>query len=88
MGICVFLYNQKLQRIDAGEVLPLAPSTRSASSPPPSLTSLEVTVPPTEPDEVEELVKQLAKTKKVAELKRQLAEAQALLEDPTPARFN
>jgi hypothetical protein len=74
MGICVFLYKQKLQRVDAGEIAP------STISPSPSLISLEVTVPTTEPDEVEELVKQIAKAKKVADLKRQLAEA---LEEPT-----
>jgi hypothetical protein len=78
MGICVFLYNQKLQRVDAGEIAPAPPSApppSSAPSAPPSAPP-----PPFAPlDEVEELVKQLAKTKKVAELKRQLAEAQALL---------
>ena len=76
MGICVFLYNQKLQRIDAGEVLPLAPSTRSASSPASSL--------PAPLGEIEELENQIAKTKKIADLKRLLAEAQQALEDPLP----
>jgi hypothetical protein len=72
MAIGVFLSNQKVQRVDTGVIAP---------APPPSLASLEVTVPPTEPDEVDELEKQITKAKKVANLKRQLAEA---LEEPTP----
>jgi hypothetical protein len=79
MGICVFLYNQKLQRVDAGEIAP---------SPPPPPSSLPAPPPPSLPayvplDVVEELEKLLARTKMVAELKRQLAEA---IEDPTPTR--
>ena len=64
---------QKLQRVETGVIAP-APTSPSAPPLPPS-SSL---------DEVEDLEKQLAKTKKVADLKRQLAEAQALLEDPLP----
>ena len=75
MGICVFLYNQKLQRIDTGVILPPSPPT-SLLGPPP--------LPPSAPlDEVEALEKQIAKAKKVAELKRLLAEA---IEDTTPTR--
>ena len=78
MGICVFLYNQKLQRIDTGVIAPAPPPT----SPPPA--SLPTPPPPSASlDEVEELEKQIAKAKKVAELMRLLAEA---IEDTTPTR--
>ena len=73
---------QKLQRIDAGEIAP------STISPSPSLISLEVTVPTAEVDEEEVLVKQIAKAKKVADLRRQLAEAQGAFEEPPPSRSN
>ena len=78
MGICVFLCIQKLQRVDTGVIaLPPPPLASSpASSPASSL--------PAPLGEIEELEKELAKTKKIADLKRQLAEAQALLEDPLP----
>ena len=75
MGICAFLYNQKLQRIDTGVIAPAPPLASSPASSPPS---------PSAPlDEVEALEKQIAKAKKVAELKRLLAEA---IEDTTPTR--
>jgi hypothetical protein len=77
------------QQVSAGEVSVDA-STRSASPPPPYLTSLEFTAPPAEVDEAELLEKQIAKTKKVADLQKQLAEAQALLEEAQapPPRSN
>jgi hypothetical protein len=59
---------QKLQRVDTGAITP-------PSAPPAHSASL---------DEVEDLEKQLVKTKKIAELKRLLAEAQQALEDPLP----
>ena len=77
MGICVFLCMQKLQRVETGVIAP-APSSPPRSAPPAPLP------PSASLDEVEDLEKLLAKTKKVTELKRQLAEAQALLEDPLP----
>jgi len=78
MGICVFLCIQKLQRVDTGVIaLPPPPLASSpASSPASSL--------PAPLGEIEELEKELAKTKKIADLKRQLAEAQQALEDPLP----
>ena len=75
MGICVFLCIQKLQRVDTGAITPPSPPRSASRGPLPPSASL---------DEVEDLEKLLAKTKKVTELKRQLAEAQALLEDPLP----
>jgi hypothetical protein len=77
MGICVFLYNQKLQRIDTGVIAPPSPPTSLLG--PPSLP------PSASLDEVEELEKQIAKAKKVAELKRLLAEAQGAFEEPPPS---
>ena len=79
MGICVFLSNQKVQRVDAKAIEVLVPSPPSA--PPPS-------APPAELGVVELLEKQIADTKKVAELRRQLAEAQALLDAPTRSTWN
>jgi hypothetical protein len=77
MGICVFLCIQKLQRVDTGAITPPPPSPPRSAPPAPLPPSASL-------DEVEDLEKLLAKTKKVTELKRQLAEAQALLEDPLP----
>ena len=84
MGICVFLSNQKVQRVDAKAIEVLVPSPPSApppSAPPPS-------APPAELGVVELLEKQIADTKKVAELRRQLAEAQALIDAPTRSTWN
>ena len=75
MGICVFLCIHKLQRVDTGAITPPSPPR---SAPPAHLP------PSASLDEVEELEKQLAKTNKIAELKRLLAEAQQALEDPLP----
>jgi len=68
---------QKLQRVDTGVIAPTPPPSAPASSPSPAPPSASL-------DEVEELEKQLAKTNKIAELKRLLAEAQQALEDPLP----
>ena len=81
MGICVFLCIQKLQRVDTGVIAlpppPLASSPASSPALPPSAPA-----PPSASfDEVEDLEKQLVKAKRIAELKRELAEAQ---EDPSP----
>ena len=73
-----FVCMQKLQRVDAGKIaLPPPPLASSpASSPASSL--------PAPLGEIEDLENQIAKAKKVTDLRRQLAEAQALLEDPLP----
>ena len=81
MGICVFLCMQKLQRVDTGVIAPTPPLSAPASSPSPAPPSAP---PSASLDEVEELEKQLAKTKRIADLKRLLAEAQQALEDPLP----
>jgi uncharacterized iron-regulated membrane protein len=80
MGICVFLCIQKLQRVDTGVIaLPPPPLASSpASSPASSL--------PAPLGEIEELENQIAKTKKIAELKRLVAEAQGALEEPSTSR--
>jgi hypothetical protein len=68
---------QKLQRVDTGVIAP------TPSSPPRSAPS--ASLPPSASfDEEEQLLKQIAKTKKIADLKRQLTEAQQALEDPLP----
>ena len=78
MGICVFLCMQKLQRVDTGVIAPAPPPSAPASSPSPAPPSAP---PSASLDEVDELEKQLVKAKRIAELKRELAEAQ---EDPPP----
>jgi len=68
---------QKLQRVDTGAITPPPPPPSApASSPASSL--------PAPLGEIEDLENQIAKAKKVTDLRRQLAEAQALLEDPLP----
>ena len=80
MGICVFVCIQKLQRVDAGEIAPPPPPLASspASSPASSLLAPL--------GEIEELENQIAKAKKVTDLRRQLAEAQGAFEEPPPSR--
>jgi hypothetical protein len=71
---------QKLQRVDTGAITPPPPPPSApASSPAPLPPSASL-------DEVEELEKELAKTKRIAELKRLLVEAQGALEEPSASR--
>ena len=94
MGICLFLYNQKLQRVEAGEILalPVLPPASPVLPPPvlpPPIVLLPppppASVPPAELEEEDQLEKQIAQSKKVLDLRRQLAEAKALLEEePAP----
>jgi len=67
---------QKLQRVDTGAI------ERAPSAPP--LASSPASSLPAPLGEIEDLENQIAKAKKVTDLRRQLAEAQALLEDPLP----
>ena len=76
MGFCVFLCIQKLQRVDTGVI----------ALPPPPLASSPASSLPAPLGEIEELENQIAKTKKIAELKRLLAEAQGALEEPSASR--
>ena len=93
MGVCVFLCIQKLQRVDTGTISPPPPSAPALPPSAPSLPPSAPALPPSAPappsasfDEVDELEKQLAKTKRIAELKRLLAEAQGALEEPSASR--
>ena len=71
---------QKLQRVDAGEIaLPPPPLASSPASSPASSLLAPL-------GEIEELEKELAKTKRIAELKRLLVEAQGALEEPSASR--
>ena len=69
-----FVCIQKLQRVDTGAISPPPPSA-------PALPPSAPAPPSASFDEVEDLEKQLVKAKRIAELKRELAEAQ---EDPPP----
>ena len=82
MGVCVFLCIQKLQRVDTGTMSPPPPSAPALPPSAPALPPPSASAPPSASfDEVDELEKQLVKAKRIAELKRELAEAQ---EDPPP----
>jgi len=70
---------QKLQRVDTGAITPPPPSAPPSAPPAPLPPSASL-------DEVEELEKELAKTKRIAELKRLLVEAQGALEEPSASR--
>ena len=77
-----FVCMQKLQRVDTGVIAPPPPSAPALPPSAPALPPPSASAPPSASfDEVDELEKQLVKAKRIAELKRELAEAQ---EDPPP----